>query len=83
MATDKAMAWSINPAKRRIDVSDAYAMTPRKVDFARLDAETGRVAFSQFEWPTEGAGAVARLVGSLGHDKSAFIVDGPQALAGC
>ncbi len=67
-----------------IDLSDAYAMTPRKVDVARLNAQTGQIVFSQFEWPTEGAGwavEVARVVGSLGHDKAAFIVDGPQALA--
>lgn len=32
-----------------IDLSDAYAITPCKVDVARLEAETSQIVFSQFE----------------------------------
>ena len=69
-----------------IDLTDSYARTPREVDVATLDAQTGQVVFDQFLWPTQGAGwacAVARIVSMLGRTgKSVFIVDGPQALAG-
>jgi hypothetical protein len=67
-----------------IDLTDSYARTPRAVDVATLDAQTGQVVFDEFEWPPEGPGwavEVARVVSSLGRDKTVFIVDGPQALA--
>lgn len=59
-----------------IDLTDSYARTPRAVDVAILNAQTGQVVFKQFEWP-----AVAQVVSSIGRDKTVFIVDGPQALA--
>jgi hypothetical protein len=39
-----------------IDLTDCYARTPRAVDVAALDALTGQIVFSQFEWPAAGAG---------------------------
>jgi hypothetical protein len=37
-----------------IDLTGSDARTPRAVDVAILDAQTGRVVFDQFPWPPEG-----------------------------
>lgn len=67
-----------------IDLTDSYAKTPRAVDVATLDGQTGRVAFDHFCWPAEAAGcepAVVRVVAAMGRNDTVFIIDGPQALA--
>jgi hypothetical protein len=38
-----------------IDLTDSYAKTPRAVDVATLDAQTGQVVFDKFKWPPQGA----------------------------